>query len=187
INQVGFDRYAVNDLKYALTKASAQSPVASHPLLFIFLTIGLCIIGGMMYILPKIKEAPGIKNNNIFFNSMKNTGWLGILTGSWLIAFYILLYFYPEYMTNWIIMVDPVSKVLTGHEASRFFLYGFLYTLCILVMGVRMIIHYRHSKYQIIRTLSVMFFQTAFAFLIPEILIRLNQPYFDFKNIWPLD
>lgn len=187
INQVGFDRYAVNDLKYALTKASAQSPVASHPLLFIFLTIGLCIIGGMMYILPKIKEAPGIKNNNIFFNSMKNTGWLGILTGSWLIAFYILLYFYPEYMTNWIIMVDPVSKVLNGHEASRFFLYGFLYTLCILVMGVRMIIHYRHSKYQIIRTLSVMFFQTAFAFLIPEILIRLNQPYFDFKNIWPLD
>src|SRR5690606_15692924 len=128
INQVGFDRYAVNDLKYALTKASAQSPVASHPLLFIFLTIGLCIIGGMIYLLPKVKGAPGIKNNNVFFNSMKNTGWLGILTGSWLIAFYILLYFYPEYMTNWIIMVDPISKVLNGHEASRFFLYGFLYT-----------------------------------------------------------
>ncbi len=32
-----------------------------------------------------------------------------------------------------------------------------------------------------------MFFQTAFAFLIPEILVRLNKPYFDFKNIWPLD
>ena len=32
-----------------------------------------------------------------------------------------------------------------------------------------------------------MFFQTAFAFIIPEILIRLNQPYFDFKNIWPLN
>jgi polyferredoxin len=32
-----------------------------------------------------------------------------------------------------------------------------------------------------------MFFQTAFAFMIPEILIRLNQPYFDFKNIWPLN
>ena len=32
-----------------------------------------------------------------------------------------------------------------------------------------------------------MFFQTSFAFLIPEILVRLNQPWFDFKNIWPLD
>lgn len=50
-----------------------------------------------------------------------------------------------------------------------------------------MIIHYRHSKYQILRTTSVMFFQTAFAFLIPEVLVRLNKPYFDFKNIWPLD
>ena len=50
-----------------------------------------------------------------------------------------------------------------------------------------MLINYRHSGYQIARTLSVMFFQTAFAFLIPEILLRLNKPYFDFKNIWPLD
>ena len=38
-----------------------------------------------------------------------------------------------------------------------------------------------------IRTGSVMFFQLGFAFLIPEILVRLNEPYFDFKNIWPLN
>lgn len=186
-SQFGFDRYQIKDLKYSLTKASANSPVKENPLLFLFLTIGLCIIGGLMYILPKVQLPPGIKNNGIFFHAMKNTGWLGIFTGTWLIAFYIFLYFYPQYMTNWIIMVDPVSKWLNGNEASRFFLYGFIYTLCILVMGVRMMIHYRHSKYQIIRTLSVMFFQLAFAFLIPEILIRLNKPYFDFKNIWPLD
>jgi ferredoxin-type protein NapH len=187
ISQFGFDGYAVKDLKYSLTKASAISPVKSNPALFLFLTIGLCIIGSLLYILPKLQMPPGIKNNGVFFNVMKNVQWLGILTGSWLIAFYIFLYFYPEYMTNWVIMVDPVSKMLNGGEAGRFFLYGFLYTLCILVMGMRMIIHYRHSKYQILRTCSVMFFQTCFAFLIPEIMIRLNQPYFDFKNIWPLD
>jgi ferredoxin-type protein NapH len=187
VNQFGFDRYAVKDLKYSLTKASAISPVKSNPALYLFLTIGLCIIGALLYILPKLQLPAGIKNNGIFFNVMKNVQWLGILTGSWLIAFYIFLYFYPEYMTNWVIMVDPVSKMLNGGEAGRFFLYGFLYTLCILVMGIRMIITYRHSKYQILRTCSVMFFQTAFAFLIPEIMIRLNQPYFDFKNIWPLD
>ncbi len=187
VNQFGFDRYAVKDLKYSLTKASATSPVKSNPALFLFLTIGLCIIGSLLYILPKLQLPAGIKNNGVFFNAMKNVQWLGILTGSWLILFYVLLYFYPEYMTNWVIMVDPVSKLLSGNEAGRFFLYGFIYTLCILVMGVRMIINYRHSKYQILRTCSVMFFQTAFAFLIPEIMIRLNQPYFDFKNIWPLD
>jgi len=71
--------------------------------------------------------------------------------------------------------------------SSQWFLYGFLYTFAVLVMGIRMIIKYRHSKYQIFRTASVMFFQLAFAFLLPEILVRLNQPYFDFKNMWPLD
>ncbi len=187
ISQVGFDRYQIKELIYSLTKASANGEVTNNPVLFLFLTIGLCALGALLYILPKLKHPSGIKNNGIFFNVIKNTSWLGILTGTWLIAFYIVLYFHPEYMTNWVTLVDPVSKVLNGNEAGRFFLYGFIYTLCILVMGVRMIIHYRHSKYQILRTASVMFFQTAFAFLIPEILIRLNKPYFDFKNIWPLD
>jgi len=188
VNQFGFDRYQIKDLTYSLTHASAQSPVKTNPTMYIILCYGFCILGAFAYILPRWKtEQGGIKNNNIYFNVMKNGGWLGMLTGTWLIAFYILLYFYPEYMTNWVIMVDPISKLLNGGEAGRFFLYGFIYTLCILVMGVRMLLNYRHSKYQIIRTLSVMFFQTAFAFLIPEILIRLNKPYFDFKNIWPLD
>jgi ferredoxin-type protein NapH len=187
IGQFGFDKYQIKNLSYSLTKASAISPVKDNQILFLFLTFGFCIVGALLYILPKLQLAPGIKNNGIYFNVMKNTGWLGILTGTWLIAFYILLYFYPQYMTNWVTMVDPVSYFLKGSEAGQFFLYGFIYTLCILVMGVRMIINYRHSKYQMIRTASVMFFQTAFAFLIPEILIRLNKPYFDFKNIWPLD
>lgn len=187
VSKVGFDRYAIKDLKYMLTKTAAASPVKNNPILFLFLTYGLCVIGAMLYILPKAGEEKGIKNNRIFFNPMKNRGWLGILTGTWLIIFYILLYFYAEYMTNWVLMVDPVSHSINGHEAGKFFLYGFIYTLCILVMGVRFIIHYRHSKYQVLRTISVMFFQTAFAFLIPEILIRLNKPYYDFKNIWPLD
>jgi len=187
INQVGFDRYQVKDITYSLTKASSISPVKSNPGLYLFLTFGFCIIGALLYILPKLQLPAGIKNNGIFFSVMKNTGWLGIVTGTWLIVFYVVLYFFPEYMTNWVSLVDPVSVRLNGHEAERFFLYGFIYTICILVMGVRMMIHYRHSKYQILRTVSVMFFQTAFAFLIPEILIRLNKPYFDFKNIWPLD
>ena len=189
INQYGFDDYKVKDLTYALVKASSLGTIDDTPHLWLWLTYGLTIIGAIMYLLPKqsLDGPPGIKNNGIFHSALKNRGWLGILLGTFLIVFYILLYFYPEYMTAWIIMVDPLSQLLKGSAAGRFFLYGFIYTLCILVMGVRMIIKYRHSRYQIARTLSVMFFQTAFAFLLPEILLRLNQPYFDFKNIWPLD
>jgi polyferredoxin len=185
----GFDKYRVKNLKYELARSSSTGPVKDRPWLFLGLTYVLCILGAIMYLLPKVKNdgPPGIRNNNIHFSSMKNRGWLGIITGTFLIVFYITLYYFPEYMTNWIIMVDPVSNLLNGSPAGRFFLYGFLYTLTILVMGIRMLINYRHSNYQIARTISVMFFQTAFAFLIPEILVRLNKPYFDFKNIWPLD
>ena len=188
VNDKGFDIYRIKDLKYSITKAASTGPVSGNPGLFLLLTYVFCIVGALLYILPQMNQGtPGIKNNGIFFNAMKNGGWLGILTGTFLILFYVVLYFYPEYMTNWILMVDPVSYWLKGDEAGRFFLYGFIYTLCILVMGVRMFTRYRHSKYQMVRTSSVMFFQTAFAFLIPEILLRLNKPYFDFKNIWPLD
>lgn len=128
-----------------------------------------------------------IKNNPQRSASPDLVGWMGIITGVYLIGFYVALYWFPEYITNWIILVDPVSQALSGGEASRWFLYGFLYTIIVCVMGLRMIAKYRHNMYQIVRTLSVMFFQTAFAFIIPEILVRLNQPYYDFKNIWPLD
>ncbi|NNL92408.1 MAG: 4Fe-4S binding protein [Saprospiraceae bacterium] len=114
-------------------------------------------------------------------------GWLGIIAGTYLIGFYILLYWAPAYINNWIVMVSPISESLSGNAASNWFLYGLMYSIIVVVMGIRMISKYRHNKYQQVRTLSVMFFQTAFAFLIPEILVRLNQPWFDFKNIWPLD
>jgi len=37
-----------------------------------------------------------------------------------------------------------------------------------------------------VRTTSVLFFQIVFAFLIPEIMVRLQMPYYDFKNAFPL-
>ncbi len=117
----------------------------------------------------------------------KGNGWLGIATGTYLIGFYVLLYFFPYYVTNWVTIVDPVSEAISGNKASEWFLYGFLYCVVMLVMGIRMFIKYRHNKYQLVRTGSVLFFQLGFAFLIPEIMVRLNQPYMDLKNAWPLD
>ncbi len=117
----------------------------------------------------------------------KGLGLIGLAMGIFLIGFYILLYFFPQYITNWTLMLDPISKSLSGYAASQWFLYGFLYTVVMLVMGIRMLIKYRHNRYQLVRTSSVIFFQTAFAFLIPEFLVKLNQPYMDLKNAWPLD
>ena len=122
------------------------------------------------------------------------SGWLGILAGTYFIGFYLLLYWAPQHILGWVTMVSPISEGLyeavSGREggvAGRWFLYGLMYTVIVTVMGVRMLAKYQHNKYQRIRTLSVMFFQFAFAFIIPEILVALNQPWYDFKNIWPLD
>ncbi len=244
--------WTFKDYTLYAAKNGSTGPVSSNPGLFFLLTIGLGILGGLLYILPQFDAIPGIKNDHIYHSGMTRglkldirafflgvgvvgiilygffylnnnlfwpavttavaigiiylvmryekqrrleprsaspqlTGWLGVATGVYLITFYVLLYWAPQHITGWMHIVDPLSQQLNGGEASQWFLYGLLYTLVILVMGVRMFTKYQHNRYQLIRTGSVMFFQTAFAFLIPEILVRLNYPYFDFKNIWPLN
>ncbi len=236
----------------SMVSGTARGPVQNKPWLFFLLTFGLASLGGLLFIIPKFSEHPGIKHNGIYHHSLTrglkwnmkmvfliptiigvilfgflkdgnalwpiitvvlallisyfvfyrqdskennpqrdsspiNTGWLGVIAGIYFIGFYILLYWAPAYITNWIDMVSPISKLLSGNAASQWFLYGLMYCFIVVVMGVRMLTKYQHNKYQRIRTLSVMFFQTGIAFLLPEILVRLNQPYYDFKNIWPLN
>ncbi|UII33214.1 4Fe-4S binding protein [Fulvivirga ulvae] len=187
VNDKGYSDYKIKALKLALTRQSGFGPVSENSLLWLLLTIGLGVVGALMYIFPKLELLPGIKNDHVYHSPNSGRGWVGYIIGFLLIGFYVILYWYPEYMTTWMELVDPISMALNGNEASQWFFYGFLYTLAIGVMGIRMIIKYRHSKYQMIRTYSVIFFQIAFAFLIPEILIRLNRPSMDLKNIWPLN
>ncbi len=188
VKDQGFSSYNIKDLLFAITKASDVGLVASNSPLWLTLTLVMAVLGGLIYLIPKLFQGfPGIRNNGVFTHAGTSRGWIGILVGSFLISFYIFLYWFPEYITSWVLMVDPVSKALSGNAASQWFLYGFLYCVAMIVMGVRMFSKYRHNKYQLIRTASVLFFQVSFAFLIPEILVRFNQPYMDFKNIWPLD
>ena len=142
----------------------------------------------------------GIKNDGVWFKSISSRGIWAWMAGIALTAFYIILYFYPQYLglqktgdnTGVIAFFDPLSKLLSGNPASQWFVYGTLYTVAILAFGIKFIWKYRHNRYEMIRTSSVMFFQTAFAFLIPEFMSRLNSesfslPYYDLKNIWPLN
>lgn len=169
----------------------------------LWLSLGLVMIAVGVVWYAKASYAgtePGIKNDGVFFKSISSRGLWAYLTGIGLTGFYIILYFYPEYLglvkdgdnTGIIALFDPLSKALSGNPASQWFVYGTLYTLVILAFGIKFLWKYRHSKYQLIRTISVMFFQMSFAFLIPEFMARLNNdslnlPYYDLKNIWPLN
>lgn len=178
-----------HSFSYQLIKSAGYGIVKENKGLFWFLSFGLGIIGALLFIIPNVVllGSPGIKNNGIYLNSATNRGWIGWLTFIFLVGFYVLLYFYPDFIVNWTYLVDPFSEFLSGSLASQWFLYGFLYTTVMSVMAVRMYIKYRHNKYQILRTTSVLFFQIVFAFLIPEILVRFEKPWYDFKNAFPLD
>ena len=178
-----------HSFSYEIAKQGGSGLVKNNQWLFWWLTFGLGIIGALMYIIPNVvvKGPPGIKNNGIWFNAATNRGWIGWFAFIFLVGFYLLLYFRPDYIVNWTYIVDPISESLSGNLASQWFLYGFLYCTVMTVMAVRMYIKYRHNKYQILRTTSVLFFQIVFAFLIPEILVRFEKPWYDFKNAFPLD
>ncbi len=188
IEKKGFPDYDTKNFLFQLTKQSSGGFLPENSTLFLLLIFLGGTLGALLYIyLQGNRGTAGIKNDRIFQSGITHRGAIGIATGMFLIAFYVVLYFYPYYLTNWVILVDPISYALNGGEASQWFLYGILYTLAILVMGVRMVLKYRHSPYQIWRTGSVMFFQISFAFIIPQMLIALHLPYMDLKNIWPLD
>jgi polyferredoxin len=53
-------------------------------------------------------------------------------------------------------------------------------------MGIRAILRYRHNRYQVVRTLSVMAVQFFLAFLIPALLIFFQKPEFYLSYFWPL-
>ena len=177
------------DLAGSIAKKSGVGFIAENKGLMWFLTFGLGIIGALLFILPQVVllGAKGIKNDGIYHQSSTNRGWIAWLVFIFLVSFYLLLYFRPEYATNWTYLVDPISESLSGNPAGHWFVYGFMYCVVMTVMAIRMYIKYRHNVYQMVRTTSVLFFQIVFAFLIPEIMVRLQMPYYDFKNAFPLD
>ncbi|MGY5354696.1 4Fe-4S binding protein [Wenyingzhuangia sp. IMCC45467] len=177
------------DFVYPLVRSSATGWFINNSALWFLLTFGLTIIGGLLVFIPdyKLLGPAGIKNNGIFQHSATNRGIIGFITAFFFIVFYIFLYFFPNYLVNPILAVNGISKALSGNPASQWFLYGFMYCSVMTVFAVKMFIKYRHNKYQMIRTAVVLFFQIAFAFLIPEILVAFNKPWFDFKNAWPLN
>lgn len=164
-------------------------------------SLTLLAAGIIGYAREAYKSKPaGIKNDGVWHSSLTNGGLLGWLLGVAITFFYVILYFYPQYLglgsdgqnSGLVAFFDPLSRLLSGNPASQWFVYGTLYTLGILTFGIKFLWKYRHNRYEKLRTLSVMFFQTAFAFLIPEFMARLNTddfslPYYDLKNIWPLN
>ncbi|MBM3401583.1 MAG: 4Fe-4S binding protein [Bacteroidetes bacterium] len=158
----------------------------NYPFTFFFLIIGLFIAGGLLYSIPYFTAKNGLKNDGIMQNSLSSKGAIAWGIAILMTGFYIILYWFPSYLEGLIRTMNPLSLLLRGKSADQWFLYGTFYTLAVLIMSIRFIGKYKFSRYQVIRTISVMFFQLGFAFLLPAFLLKLNQPEFYFSYFWPL-
>lgn len=158
-------------------------------------------VGTIVYGVRHYRNQPaGIKNNGVWHSSFTNAGLWGWVVGIVLTLFYIILYYAPQYLgqgtdgaanTGLVALFDPLSMFFKGQPASQWFVYGTLYTLIILALGVKFMVKYRHNRYQLIRTVVVMIAQFGLAYFIPEIMEGLNsdKAYFskDLKYFWPLN
>lgn len=178
----------------ALLLAWADADPARRNLWF-WAAIGLVSAGTLAWSWLTFGQHPaGVQQNNLWLRSSTGRGALGWVTGLVLTGFYVVLYWFSDgdgkgnfgLLNNLIHPLDGFSQWLRAKPADQWFLYGTFYTLAVLLMGARAIWKYRHSRYQIIRTVSVMFFQLGFSFLIPGLLQFFQKPEFYFNYFWPL-
>ncbi len=178
----------------ALLAQSAGAPQAGTWLGFAA-SYGLLALGGAGFFWAELKDTePGIKHDGVFFGGLSARGRLGWAAGLVFTAFYVVVYWFPAWLgdhgtdapTGIVRTVDAPARALTGAAASRWFLYGVLYTLAIGVFGVRMLMKYRHSRYHRVRTLSVFGSQLILAWLLPNLLIKWRYPYMELNGVWPL-
>ena len=160
-----------------------------------YLALGLVSAGTLTWSWLKYGQHPaGVQQNNLWLRASTGRGAIAWVTGLVLTGFYVVLYWYSGDdglghfgpLSNLVHALDGFSQWLRARPADQWFLYGTFYTLAVLLMGARALWKYRHSRYQLIRTASVMFFQLGFSFLIPGLLQFFQKPEFYFSYFWPL-
>jgi len=183
---------SVHGSGWLLLIASAYSALKNQALMMLILSVILIVAGAVIYIWKTEMSRPeGVANHHIWRSSLTNGNALCYLIAFALTSFYVFYYwsydmfgfevFEPLYR-----LLDPLSYALRGEATKHWFFYGTLYTFAILITGFRVLLKYRHNRYQVIRTGSVMFFQTIFAWLIPALLVLFKQPEKYLNYSWPL-
>jgi ferredoxin-type protein NapH len=124
-----------------------------------------------------------------FKNSATQRGVVAWILSAALICFYSILYFdgfllpkgtldvFSARMFSWL----PIHS-----QPNKWTLYGALYSLAIILGGCYVIAKYRHNRYQVIRTIVVIFVQVSFGFSVPILLKVFEQPEYYFSYFWPL-
>jgi Pyruvate/2-oxoacid:ferredoxin oxidoreductase delta subunit len=187
LEKIGLGLFGIGLLILAAGLFTATDISSAARTLWLSLAWGGIISGGLLYGLHKhLSGRPGIRNQGKTTDSLTARGALGWMIAIIFTGFYVMLYWFPGMLTGLIRLHDPLSEFLRGKPASQWFVYGTFYTVGILVMGAKAIAKYRHSRYQIFRTSVIMITQLGFAYLLPALFSKLNQPEVYLSYFWPL-
>jgi len=153
----------------------------------LIITILLIFAGGLTYGLrTHLKKNAGIQNNGIMTSSVSSRGAVGWTVGVVLTSLYTIYYWWAEYLEGMTRLFDPLSQFIRNKPSDQWFMYGTFYTIAVTIMGIKALAKYRHSRYQLIRTSSIIFFQLLFAYTIPYLMSRLYNLEFYPTYFWPL-
>ena len=148
---------------------------------------GAFVVGSLWFILHRFRNSDSANLQHFtWFQELTTRKIAAWLLGFALTGFYVVLYWFPQYLNFLIRQLDPLSNFLRQRPADNWFLYGAFYTLAVLIMGIRALLKYRSNRYHRIRTLVNMLVQLGLAFLLPGLLLLFNQPEFYFSYFWPL-
>lgn len=194
-----FSIFGFGILLFAMGGLAFFSPNTSLTLTFLSLTIGIFLNAYAIY----GNTTAGIKNNEVWSSSLTGRGVVGWAMGIFLTYFYIVLYWGSTPFPVLVSMFDSLSMLFRGKTADKWFVYGTFYTFVILFLGIKFMVKYRHNRYQLIRTIVVIFSQVVLAYFIPNILEALSfnsatamidgesvyQGYYNANpvNSWPLN
>jgi ferredoxin-type protein NapH len=106
----------------------------------------------------------------------KNRNGVAWLLSALLVAFYVDLYFFDH--------LEVVARLL--HLPSKWFVYGLLYSIGMVVGGSFMLRKHGNSRYHRLRTLTLIGVQIILAFSLPLVLKITGNPELYLSYLWPL-
>ena len=130
---------------------------------------------------------------NTYQHPASNRSWVAWALSALLFASYVLLYFGSVPALG--LHFDLLQRVAERAGAalglptvlhSKWLLYGTAYTLAMVVGGIYFLRRHGNSRYQQVRTLSVVSVQVVMAFLLPIVLQVFGRKEYYFSYFWPL-
>jgi polyferredoxin len=122
---------------------------------------------------------------NTYQRSISTRGVAAVVVTVLLTAFYLLLYLPGSYYTpNFPDWLSPISDAL--HLPSKWYLYGLLYSVGMVIGGYFMLKKHGNSRYHRLRTITLVSVQIVLAFSLPLVLKILGQPEYYLSYLWPL-